>query len=152
MQKDEAMKSVFIGYDGKEYSITSISDIKAFIKIPFPPSFLKEQRELIGKLKHFLISIPFKGTKGCAHSLSMIILLAYLIIQLEILIQVLFVVDSRYPNEYLKTTIRAATIFTNKSSQRICYVPSNILSVFRLFSPFVSLQPPHNGSNTIILF
>lgn len=30
MQKDKAMKSIFIGYEGKEHSITAILDMKSF--------------------------------------------------------------------------------------------------------------------------
>lgn len=42
MQKDKAMKSIFIGYEGKEHSITAILDMKSFAYFFY--SFVKERK------------------------------------------------------------------------------------------------------------
>lgn len=55
--------------------------------------------------------------------------------------------EPRYPNEYLKTTIKTTTLTTNTY-----YVPSAVLSVFRLSSLFTPLEPPFDIGSIINSF
>lgn len=55
--------------------------------------------------------------------------------------------EPRYPNEYLKTTIKTMTLTINTY-----FVPSTVLSVFRLSSLFTPLQPPYDIGSIINSF